>query len=148
MTISEQVQNDFTNAAGVRKLNGTVVWDLLNDDTVGMFAWNSISYLFKKCIEIAILTAFSILPLLAVAAAGKNYILPVCVTLVYTFLSFILLMVNMYLHPLSSATAIIMRDIPGVILAQEVNIPAALFCIGIWTIVSIVFAYISLKHRK
>lgn len=63
-------------------------------------------------------------------------------------LSFILLMVNMYLHPLSSATAIIMRDIPGVILAQEVNIPAALFCIGIWTIVSIVFAYISLKHRK
>lgn len=62
--------------------------------------------------------------------------------------SFILLMVNMYLHPLSSATAIIMRDIPGVILAQEVNIPAALFCIGIWTIVSIVFAYISLKHRK
>jgi len=41
-----------------------------------------------------------------------------------------------------------MRDIPGVILAQEVNIPAALFCIGIWTIVSIVFAYISLKHRK
>ena len=23
-----------------------------------------------------------------------------------------------------------------------------LFCIGIWTIVSIVFAYISLKHRK
>lgn len=108
----------------------------------------SISYLFKKCIEIAILTAFSILPLLAVAAAGKNYILPVCVTLVYTFLSFILLMVNMYLHPLSSATAIIMRDIPGVILAQEVNIPAALFCIGIWTIVSIVFAYISLKHRK
>lgn len=91
------------------------------------FEWNSISYLFKKCIEIAILTAFSILPLLAVAAAGKNYILPVCVTLVYTFLSFILLMVNMYLHPLSSATAIIMRDIPGVILAQEVNIPAALF---------------------
>jgi hypothetical protein len=64
------------------------------------FEWNSISYLFKKCIEIAILTAFSILPLLAVAAAGKNYILPVCVTLVYTFLSFILLMVNMYLHPL------------------------------------------------
>ena len=51
------------------------------------FEWNSISYLFKKCIEIAILTAFSILPLLAVAAAGKNYILPVCVTLVYTFLS-------------------------------------------------------------
>ena len=43
-------------------------------------------------------------------------------------------MVNMYLHPLSSATAIIMRDIPGVILAQEVNIPAALFCIGILSI--------------
>ena len=112
------------------------------------FEWNSISYLFKKCIEIAILTAFSILPLLAVAAAGKNYILPVCVTLVYTFLSFILLMVNMYLHPLSSATAIIMRDIPGVILAQEVNLRTAIFCIGIWPIISLVFPYISLKHRK
>lgn len=85
---------------------------------------------------------------LSLSTLEGRHILPVCVTLVYTFLSFILLMVNMYLHPLSSATAIIMRDIPGVILAQEVNIPAALFCIGIWTIVSIVFAYISLKHRK
>ena len=111
-------------------------------------------YFFSKLIVVLsytvcfmLLTAIASV-FLAVAAAGKNYILPVCVTLVYTFLSFIVLMVNMYLHPLSSATAIIMRDIPGVILAQEVNIPAALFCIGIWTIVSIVFAYISLKHRK
>lgn len=44
------------------------------------FEWNSISYLFKKCIEIAILTAFSILPLLAVAAAGKNYTPCMCDT--------------------------------------------------------------------
>ena len=38
---------------------------------------------------------------LAVAAAQKGYILPVCLTLIYTFLGFILLMVNMYLHPVS-----------------------------------------------
>ena len=39
MTISEQVQNDYTNAAGVRRTkwyspSGT--W--LNDDTIGVFA--------------------------------------------------------------------------------------------------------------
>lgn len=39
------------------------------------FEWSSFCYLLKKCMEIAILTAFAIMPLLAVAAAGKSYIL-------------------------------------------------------------------------
>lgn len=52
--------------------------------------------------------------------------------LVYAFLGFILLMVNMYLHPLSRMTAIVMRDIPGVVLTQALNIQAALICIAIW----------------
>ena len=78
--------------AGV--LPGYIVWE-----------WSSILYLLRKCMEISVLTAFSVLPILAVAASQKGYILPVCVTLIYTFLGFILLMVNMYLHPLSSMTA-------------------------------------------
>ena len=80
-------------------------------------------YLLRKCMEISLLTAFAVLPVLAVAAVQKGYILPVCLTLVYTFLGFILLMVNMYLHPLSSMTAIVMRDIPGVVITQPLNIP-------------------------
>ena len=98
--------------------------------------------------EISVLTAFSVLPILAVAASQKGYILPVCVTLIYTFLGFILLMVNMYLHPLSSMTAIVMRDIPGVVLKQELNITVAFLCIGIWGVASSVLANIALCRRK
>ena len=112
------------------------------------FEWSSFCYLLKKCMEIAILTAFAIMPLLAVAAAGKSYIFPVCVTLVYTFLGFILLMVNMYLHPLSSMSAIVMGDIPGVVLAQTLNIPAALICITIWCAGSVALAIFALGKRK
>lgn len=110
--------------------------------------WDSILYLLKKCIEISVLTAFAVLPILAVAASQKGYILPVCVTLIYTFLGFILLMVNMYLHPLSSVTAIVMRDIPGVVLPQELNISAAFMCIAIWSIISTVLANTVLHKRK
>ncbi len=108
--------------------------------------WNSIGYLFRKCMEIAVLTAFAVLPLLAAAAAGKGYLLPVCVTLVYTFLGFILLMVNMYLHPLSSVEAIVARDMPGVILAQPIRIPAAFLCIAVWGMGSVLFAVSALKR--
>ena len=82
------------------------------------FDSESVLYLLRKCMEISLLTAFAVLPVLAVAAAQKGYILPVCLTLIYTFLGFILLMVNMYLHPLSSMTAIVMYDIPGVVFDQ------------------------------
>lgn len=112
------------------------------------FEWNSFTYLIKKCMEIALLTSFAIMPLLAVAAAGEGYILPICVTLVYVFLGFILLMVNMYLHPLSSMTAIIMRDIPGVVLTQTPNIPAAFLCIAIWCTGSALLAILALGKRK
>ena len=121
--------------AGV--LPGYIVWD-----------WNSILYLLKKCMEISVLTAFAVLPILAVAASQKGYILPVCVTLIYTFLGFILLMVNMYLHPLSSMTAVVMRGIPGVVLQQELNIPVAFMCIAIWSFISAVLANTVLHRRK
>lgn len=39
------------------------------------FERNSFTYLIKKCMEIAMLTAFAVMPLLAAAAAGKGYIL-------------------------------------------------------------------------
>lgn len=111
------------------------------------FEWDSSIYLFRKCMEIAVLTAFAVLPLLATSAVGKGYILPVCVTLIYTFLGFILLMVNMYLHPLSSTTAILMRDVPEVALTQTLNIPAAFLCIVIWCIGSIIVAISGLSKR-
>lgn len=112
------------------------------------FEWTGISYMLRKCMEIAILTAFAIIPLLGAAAVVKSYILPICMTLVYTFLGFILLMVNLYLHPLSSVTAIIMRDIPGVVLTQAPDIPAALLCIVIWGTVSASLTIYVLKNRK
>ncbi len=108
----------------------------------------SVLYLLQKCIEISLLTPFAMLPVLAVAAAQKGYILPVCLTLIYTFLGFILLMVNMYLHPLSSMTAIIMRDIPGVVIPQPLNILGAFLCIGVWGAASVLLAVAALKKRK
>ena len=66
----------------------------------------------------------------------------------YTFLGFILLMVNMYLHPLSSMTAIVMYDIPGVVFDQPLNIPAAFLCIGVWAAASAVLANVALVRRK
>ena len=48
------------------------------------FDSGSVLYLLRKCMEISLLTAFAVLPILAVAAAQKGYILPVCMTLVYT----------------------------------------------------------------
>ncbi len=113
-----------------------------------VFEWNSIGYMLRKCMEIAILTAFAVMPVLGISAVGKGYLLPICVTLVYTFFGFILLMVNLYLHPLSSVTAIIMRDIPGVVLTQAPDIPAAFLCIAIWGTVSMLFTVFVLEKRR
>ncbi len=118
-------------------LSGTIAFDS-----------GSALYLLRKCMEISILTAFAVLPLLAAAAAQNGYIFPICLTLVYTFLSFILLMVNMYLHPLSSMTAIVIRDIPGVVITQPLNLGNAFLCIGIWGVVSVLLAGIALVKRK
>lgn len=112
------------------------------------FEWETTLLILKKCLETGVLTAFAMLPLLAVAAAQKGYILPVCVTLVYTFFGFILLMVNMYLHPLSSVTVIVDYDIPGVMFRQAVNLRFAFLCIGVWDCASVFLACVALERRK
>lgn len=112
------------------------------------FTADSISFLFLKCLEIGILAPFAMLPVLAVAASQRGYVLPVCVTIVYTFLGFILLMVNMYIHPLSSMTAILIRDIPGANIKEPLHLDKAFLCMGIWAIISIVWANIGLAKRQ
>lgn len=112
------------------------------------FEWESVLYLLKKCLEFGVLTAFAMLPILAIAASQKGYIFPACITLVYAFSGFILTTVNMYLHPLSSMGVIVMRnkDIPGLIFTQPINIPLAFFCIFIWDIVAVLLANIALRR--
>lgn len=113
------------------------------------FEWGSILFLLKKCLEIGFLTAFAMLPILAIAASQKGYILPACITLVYTFLGFMIMTVNMYIHPLSSMAVIINRngDIPGITFTQKINVILALFCICVWGIAAVLVANISLKKR-
>lgn len=110
-----------------------------------VFSWQNIGYLFRKCMEIAVLTAAAVMPLLAAATAAKGYVFPVCLTLVYTFTGFVLLMVNMYLHPLSAMFALVMRDISGVVLTQALNLPAAVVCIAVWDMISVIFACVMMK---
>ena len=109
------------------------------------FTWDSVRYLLLKSLEIGILMSFGVLPILAVAAAQKGYIVPVCVTLVYTFAGFILLMINMYLCPLSAVTAIVIVDIPGTSPDTVINIPAASSCIGVWAIGSVLYGCKALR---
>lgn len=114
------------------------------------FEWGSVLYLLKKCLEIGIITAFAMLPILAIAASQKGYVLPVCITLVYTFLGFILMTINMYLHPISSMAVIVMRnrDIPGLVFTQSINIPLAFLCLYVWDIVAVLLANFGLGRRK
>ena len=112
--------------------------------------WSSVFYLLEKCLEAGIITAFAMLPILAVAAAQKGYMLPVCITLVYTLFGFMFVTVNMYCHPLSSMAAILTRkgDISGIALTQAIDLPLAFLCIFLWDIASIIFAGIALAGRK
>lgn len=114
------------------------------------FEWESVLFLLEKCIEIAFLTALAMLPLLAIAAAQKGYILPVCITLIYIFAGFFIMPINSCLHPLSSISVIISRegDIPGLTSPQAVSVPFALLCITVWGIAAIIFANIRLGKRK
>jgi bacitracin transport system permease protein len=59
-----------------------------------------------------------------------------------------MLMVNMYLHPLSGMAAIVSRNISGVSLNQALNIPAAILCIAVWGAASVIIANLALKARK
>lgn len=114
------------------------------------FDWGSVLYLLRKCLEIGVIASFAVLPILAIAASQKGYILPVSITLVYVFLGFILMTVNMYLHPLSSMAVIVMRngDIPGLVFTQAINIPLAFLCICLWDIVAVLFTNAALGRRK
>jgi len=114
------------------------------------FEWESVLFLLKKCLEIGVLTAFAMLPILAVAASQKGYILPVSITLIYSFLGIFIISINMYLHPLSSLSVIIARngDIPGLAFTQAINVPMALFCICVWDIAAVLLANITLGRRK
>lgn len=113
------------------------------------FEWESVLYLLERCFEIGVLTAFVMLPILALASSQKGYILPVCVTLVYAFCGFIFMSIHMYLLPLTSAAVIVMRnrDIPGITFSQPINIPLALLCICIWDVAAVVLAKITLKRE-
>jgi len=114
------------------------------------FEWGSVLFLLKRCLEIGIISAFAMLPILAIAASQKGYIFPVCITLIYSFLGFSIMTVNMYLHPLSSLSVIIARngDIPGIAFTQAINVPLAFLCICIWDIVAVLLANITLGRRK
>lgn len=56
---------------------------------------------------------------------------------------------NIYLHPVCSTAAIIMRkgDIPGLVFSQTINVPFALLCIVVWDIIFILLANIALKRK-
>ncbi|MDF2989110.1 MAG: transporter permease [Eubacterium sp.] len=114
------------------------------------FEWESVLFLMKKCLEIGFITAFAMLPILAISASQKGYILPVCITLIYSFLGVFIMSVNMYLHPLSSMSVIIARngDIPGIVFTQAVNVPLAFLCICVWDIAAVFLANITLGRRK
>lgn len=113
------------------------------------FEWESVLYLFERCLEIGVLAAFAMLPILAIAVSGKGYILPVCMTLVYAFCGFVFMPVQMYLLPLTSAAAIVMRnkDIPGMTISQPVSIPLAFLCICAWGFAAAFLAKAALKEK-
>lgn len=115
-----------------------------------IFGWSSTFFLLKKCFEIALFTAFAMLPILAVAASQKGYILSVCITLMYAFSSFFMMPINMYLHPLSCVSVLISRngDIPDLALPQTINVPMALLCILAWSLAAVLFAAVNLSRRK
>ena len=74
------------------------------------FEWKSIVFLLEKCMEIAVLTSLAILPVLAAAVGHKDYVFPVCMTLLYVFSGFFMASVNPYAHPLSCVSVILNRN--------------------------------------
>ncbi|MBS4461144.1 ABC transporter permease [Aerococcaceae bacterium zg-B36] len=105
-------------------------------------------YLIRKCFEISVLLSVSMFPILSIAFLTKKYILPICLTIIYAFSGFLILTVNMYVHPLSSTTAIVVRDIPGIVLNQDINIVYSLLCIGGWVVVFTIVIKLLLKRRE
>lgn len=113
------------------------------------FDWNSIFFLLERCMEVAIFTAFAILPILAIASSQKGYLLPVCITLIYVFASIFITPVNSIIHPLSCVFVIIARNgaVPGFTLPQVEMLPAFI-SLCIWGIIAVVCANLQLKKSK
>lgn len=127
---------------------GTVIFSIFLGDIA--FDWQNVLFLIRKCLEIGVITAFAMLPILAIATTQNGYILPVAITLVYAFLGSIIVSINMYIHPLSSMAVIVARngDIPGLNYTQVISIPMAFLSIFIWGIVSVLLANVALARRK
>lgn len=114
------------------------------------FNWSSILFLLERCMELGGIISFAMLPILAVAACTKGYILPACLTIVYAFAGFILTPVNMYLHPLSSMLPILLRnkEMQGLTLTQDFRILPAVLCFCVWDLAAVVFVNVVLSRRK
>lgn len=130
---------------------GSVIFSVfLEEITEIAFKWENVSYLLKKCLEFGVITPFTMFPILAIATSQKGYIFPVSITLVYAFLGFMIMPINMYLSPVSGMAVIVARngDIPGLVFTQAINIPLAFLCIFVWDIISVLLANIALGRRK
>ena len=130
----------------------TVVASILFSVLPGLLPldWQNVWFLFQTCLVIAVLSALAILPIMAIAVSQKGYILPVCMTLVYIFLGFFITPMNMYLHPVSSISAVIASSgkIPGLTFTQEINFFWMMLCIFCWDALSVLLAHFSLSRRK
>ena len=130
----------------------TAAASVLSSSLLGTVAldWQSILFLFRMCLVIAVLSALAILPIMAIAVSQKGYILPVCMTLVYIFFGFFITPMNMYLHPISSISAVLASSgkIPGLTLTQEINLFWMALCILCWDAFSVLLAHFSLSRRK
>ncbi|WP_425350754.1 ABC transporter permease [Clostridium muellerianum] len=124
----------------------SVMFSMLSGYVV--FQWGGVLFLLKKCLEIGVITAFAMLPIFAIAASQKGYILPVSISLVYAFLGFILMPINMYLHPLSSMSVIVLGNIPSIAVPRPINVPLAFLCICIWDVIAILLVNVTLKRMK
>lgn len=114
------------------------------------FRLGGIAYLFEKCMEIGCFLAFAMMPILTLAISQSGYVFPVCMTIVYTLAGFFLMPVNMYLHPITSMGAILIRnhDIPGITVTQEISVMKAFLCIALWDLVSFGVARYQLCGKK
>ena len=113
------------------------------------FGWDHILFLLERCLEIGILSALAILPILAAAVAGKGIILPVCLTFVYAIAAFCIMPVNIYVLPLTNMMGIVLRGnrIPGISFGQSVNVPIAVMCMMVWSAAVLVFARAALNKK-
>lgn len=113
------------------------------------FEWSSILFLLGRCLEIAVLTALASLPILAISTSQKEYIFPICMTLIYVFAGFLITPINSYLHPLSCISVIVARNgaISGLTIQQQ-SVSLALLSICVWSISSVLLANIKLSKRR